>query len=174
MERKLVLYIAMSLDGYIAAENDDLSFLSAVEQEGEDYGYAEFINSIDTIILGRKTYDKVISMGHPYPMHGEKVYVITRSEKPSVGSVEFYSGDLAKLVDLLKEQPGKNIFCDGGAEIVNLFLKAGLFDEITISIIPVLLGGGVRLFQDGGVEQKLKLVSSKSFPKGLVQLHYTN
>ena len=174
MERKLVLYIAVSLDGYIAAENDDLSFLSAVEQEGEDYGYAEFINSIDTIILGRKTYDKVISMGHPYPMHGEKVSVITRSEKPSVGSVEFYSGDLERLVKLLKEQPGKNIFCDGGAEIVNLFLKAGLFDEITISIIPVLLGGGVRLFQDGGVEQKLKLVSSKSFPKGLVQLHYTN
>jgi dihydrofolate reductase len=75
---------------------------------------------------------------------------------------------------LLKQQPGKNIFCDGGAEIVNLLLKAGLFDEITISIIPVLLGSGVRLFQDGGVEQKLKLVSSKSFPKGLVQLHYTN
>jgi dihydrofolate reductase len=174
MERKLVLYIAMSLDGYIAAENDDLSFLSAVEQEGEDYGYAEFINTIDTIILGRKTYDKVISMGHPYPMHGEKVYVITRSEKPSIGSVEFYSGDLNELVGLLKQQPGKNIFCDGGAEIVNLLLKAGLFDEITISIIPVLLGSGVRLFQDGGVEQKLKLVSSKSFPKGLVQLHYTN
>jgi dihydrofolate reductase len=174
MERKLVLYIAMSLDGYIAAENDDLSFLSAVEQEGEDYGYAEFINTIDTIILGRKTYDKVISMGHPYPMHGEKVYVITRSEKPSVGSVEFYSGDLNELVGLLKQQPGKNIFCDGGAEIVNLLLKAGLFDEITISIIPVLLGSGVRLFQDGGVEQKLTLVSSKSFPKGLVQLHYTN
>jgi dihydrofolate reductase len=174
MERKLVLYIAMSLDGYIAAENDDLSFLSAVEQEGEDYGYTEFINTIDTIILGRKTYDKVISMGYPYPMHGEKVYVITRSEKPSVGSVEFYSGDLNELVGLLKQQPGKSIFCDGGAEIVNLLLKAGLFGEIIISIIPVLLGSGVRLFQDGGVEQKLKLVSSKSFPKGLVQLHYTN
>lgn len=174
MERKLVLYIAMSLDGYIAAENDDLSFLSAVEQEGEDYGYTEFINTIDTIILGRKTYDKVISMGYPYPMHGEKVYVITRSEKPSIGSVEFYSGDLNELVGLLKQQPGKNIFCDGGADIVNLLLKAGLFDEITISIIPVLLGSGVRLFQGGGVEQKLKLVSSKSFPKGLVQLHYTN
>jgi dihydrofolate reductase len=89
MERKLVLYIAMSLDGYIAAENDDLSFLSAVEQEGEDYGYAEFINTIDTIILGRKTYDKVISMGHPYPMHGEKVYVITRSEKPWLVRLNF-------------------------------------------------------------------------------------
>ena len=172
MERKLVLYIAMSLDGYIAAENDDLTFLSAVEQEGEDYGYAEFIKTIDTIILGRKTYDKVISMGYPYPMHGEKVYVITRSERPSVDSVEFYSGDLSELVGSLKQQPGKNIFCDGGAEIVNELLKAGLFDEITISLIPVLLGGGVRLFKDGFGAQNLTLVSSKSFPKGLVQLHY--
>lgn len=173
MNRKLVLYIAMSLDGYIAAENDDLTFLASVEQEGEDYGYAEFIKTIDTIILGRKTYDKVISMGYPYPMHGEKVYVITRSERPSIGSVEFYTGDLGELANHLKHDAGKNVFCDGGAEIVNELLRAGVFDEITISIIPVLLGGGVRLFNEGFNTQNLKLVSSKSFPKGLVQLHYT-
>lgn len=174
MERKLVLYIAMSLDGYIAAENDDLTFLAAVEQEGEDYGYGEFMKTIDTIVLGRKTYDKVISMGYPYPANGEKVYVITRSERPSVDSVEFYSGDLSELVASLKQQLGKNIFCDGGAEIVNELLKAGLFDEITISVIPVLLGGGVRLFKEGFATQNLTLVSSQSFPKGLVQLHYRN
>lgn len=172
MERKLLLYIAMSLDGYIAGANDDLGFLSSVEQEGEDYGYAKFIDTIDTIILGRKTYDKVISMGHPYPMHGEKVYVITRSERPPIGSVEFYTGNLAELVSRLKQQPGKNLFCDGGAEIVNELLKAGLFDEIIISTIPVLLGGGIRLFKAGFNLRNLTLVSSKSFPKGLVQLHY--
>ncbi len=174
MERKLLLYIATSLDGYIAGENDDLSFLEVVEQEGEDYGYAEFINTVDTIVLGRKTYDKIISIGFPYPANIEKIYVITRSARPADGRVEFYTGDPVQLINDLKKQPGKHIFCDGGAEIVNQLLKAGLFDEYTVSIIPVLLGGGVRLFKDGWDTRNLTLIAAKSFPKGLVQLYYRN
>ena len=173
-KRKLVLFIASSLDGYIAQPNDDLSFLKMVEKEGEDYGYAEFTTTIDTIILGRRTYDWVLrEIGSSHYDNGERdVYVITRTEKPGVGRTTFYTSSLPELVGQLKSKEGKNIYCDGGAEIVNELLKNDLIDEIVISIIPILVGDGIRLFKDGRPEQKLELVSTKAFETGLTQLHY--
>lgn len=172
--RKLFIYIATSLDGYIAKPNDDLSFLKLVEKEGEDYGYAAFTSIIDTIILGRKTYDWVLkSIGTSHYDNGERdVYVITRTERPNVGKTIFYTGDLSELVKQLKSKEGKHIYCDGGAEVINELLKADLIDEMIISVIPVLLGNGTRLFKDGRTEQQLELVNTKSFDTGLVQLHY--
>lgn len=172
MSRKLILYIATSVDGYIAQPNDDLSFLSMVEQEGEDYGYNEFIKTIDTVILGRKTYEKVLSMGVGFPHTDKSTYVITRTPRAETGSVKFFTGNLETLINELKSQNGKNIFCDGGAEVVNELMKKNLIDEFVISIIPVYVGNGIRLFNDGRPELKLELVSSKQFEKGLVQLHY--
>ena len=171
-ERKVILYIATSLDGYIAKPNDDLGFLSIVEQEGQDYGYADFVESVDTVIVGRKTYDKVISMGFDFPYADKHTYIITRTPKPNIGSVKFYIDNLKSLVDKLKSENGKNIFCDGGAEIVNELLKDDLIDEFIISVIPILVGNGTKLFKDGRPEQKLELVSTKQFDKGLTQLHY--
>lgn len=173
MSRKLVLYISASLDGYIATKDEDLDFLSLVAQEGEDYGYGEFIKSVDAVIIGRKTYEKVISMGFDYPHVDKDVYIITRTPRPGIGTFKFYTEDLIQLVRELKKKSGKNIYCDGGAEIVQKLLEHDLIDEIILSIIPVLLGGGIRLFQDGRPLQKLKLLSSKQFEKGLVQLHYS-
>lgn len=172
--RTLTIYIATSLDGYIAKPNDDLSFLKLVEKEGEDYGYAEFTATIDTIILGRKTYDWVLKeIGSSHYDNGDRnVYVITRTEKPSVGKTTFYTGDLTELVQQLKSQSGKNIYCDGGAEIINELLKKDLIDEMIISVIPVLLGNGTRLFKDGRPEQQLELVNAKTFETGLIQMHY--
>ena len=170
--RNLILYIATSLDGYIAKPNDDLSFLSIVEQEGQDYGNADFIKTVDAVIVGRKTYEKVISMGYDFPHADKNAYIITRTPRPNIGSVKFYTGDLKSLIDRLKSEDGKNIFCDGGAEIVNELLKDDLIDEFIISIIPILVGNGTKLFKDGRPEQKLELVSVKSFDKGLTQLHY--
>jgi len=172
MKRKVILYIATSLDGYIAKPNDDLGFLSIVEQEGQDYGYADFIKTVDTVILGRKTYDKVISMGFDFPHTDKNAYILTRTPRPDIGSLKFYTGDLKSLVAKLKLEKGKNIFCDGGAEIVNELLKDGLIDEFIISVIPILVGNGTKLFKDDRPEQKLELVSVKSFEKGLTQLHY--
>lgn len=172
--RKLTIYIATSLDGFIAKPNDDLSFLKLVEKEGEDYGYAEFTATIDTIILGRKTYDWVLKeIGSSHYDNGDRnVYVITRTEKPSVGKTTFYTGDLTELVQQLKSQNGKNIYCDGGAEIINELLKKDLTDEMIISVIPVLLGNGTRLFKEDRPEQLLELVSTKTFETGLIQMHY--
>lgn len=170
--RKLILYIAMSLDGFIADENENLDFLGLVEKEGEDYGYAAFTQSVDTVIIGRKTFDKVKEMGFDYPHTDKKVYIISRSKKPSMGAFEYYTGDLASLVHKLKSEPGKNMYCDGGAEIANALLQMNLLDEIIISVIPVLLGGGVRLFQNHPTPHTLTLLNAQSYEKGLVQLHY--
>lgn len=172
--RKLSLYIATSVDGYIAGPNDDLSFLRMVEKEGEDYGYVAFTATVDTIILGRKTYDWVqreIGTSH-YDNGNRDVYVITRTARPDTGRTKFYTGDLCGLVQQLKNSSGKDIYCDGGAEIVNELLKHDLIDELIISVVPVLVGSGTRLFKDGRPEQMLELLESKAFDTGLVQLKY--
>lgn len=172
--RKLYIYIASSLDGYIAKQNDDLSFLKAVEKEGEDYGYAAFISNIDTIIIGRKTYDWVLKeIGSSHYDNGERdVYVMTRTERPGNGKTKFYSGNPAELVRRLKSEPGKDIHCDGGAEIINELMKHDLIDQYIISIIPVMLGNGTKLFKDGRPEHAIEFVETKAFDTGLTQLHY--
>jgi dihydrofolate reductase len=172
--RKISLFIAMSLDGYIAKPNDDLSFLKLVEKEGEDYGYAEFMETIDTLIIGRKTYDYVLKeIGSTHYDNGKRdVYVMTRTERPPVGRTIFYTGNLPDLVARLKSEKGKNIYCDGGAEIINELMKQDLIDEFIISVIPVFLGGGTRLFKDGRPEQSLEFITAKTFETDLIQLHY--
>jgi len=172
MNRKLCLFIAMSLDGFIAKSDGDISFLNQVELESEDYGYSEFINTVDTVILGRKTYDKVLSMGVENPYGNRDVYIMTRTPRENSDKFTFCSVDLKHLVITLKRKSGKNIYCDGGAEIIQQLLKADLVDEMTISIIPVLLGEGIRLFDGNYHEQNLQLTECKNFKKGLVQLHY--
>lgn len=172
--RKISLFIAMSLDGYIAKPNDDLSFLKMVEKEGEDYGYAEFTAKIDTIIIGRRTYDYVLKeIGASHYDNGQRdIYVITRTERPQVSRTTFYTGNLTELVVRLKSESGKNIYCDGGAEVINELLKHDLIDKFIISVIPVLLGNGTRLFKDGRPEQSLEFITAKTFETGLTQLHY--
>jgi dihydrofolate reductase len=148
--------------------------LKIVEKEGEDYGYAEFTARIDTIIIGRKTYDYVLKeIGASHYDNGQRdIYVITRTERPQVGRTTFYTGNLTELVDRLKSESGKNIYCDGGAEVINELLKHDLIDEFIISVIPVLLGNGTRLFKDGRPEQILEFITTKTFETGLTQLHY--
>jgi dihydrofolate reductase len=171
-KRKVILYIAMSLDGFIAGYDDDLGFLSMVEKEGEDYGYQDFISDIDTVIMGRKTFDKVLSFGFGNPHPEKELFVISRKSRPPVSTEKYYSGSLAELIHHLKAAEGKHIYCDGGAEIVHELLKNKLLDEMIVSVIPVLLGDGVRLFKDKRPEQKMVLIKSTPFDTGLLQLHY--
>ena len=172
MNRKVIVFIAMSIDGFIAAQNDDLTFLSMVEKEGEDYGYNNFHRSVDTVIMGRKTYDKILSMNVPFPHTNKVCYIITRNKQLKGNDVNYYTNSLSFLVNELKEKEGKNIFIDGGAQLVQSLMKENLIDEYIISIIPTVLGAGTMLFKDGAIEQKLKLVNVHSYDTGLVQLHY--
>lgn len=172
--RKISLFIAMSLDGYIAKPNDDLGFLKLVEKEAEDYGYAAFTDTIDTIIIGRRTYDYVLKeIGQSFYDSGKRdVYVITRTQRPPVGRTIFYTGNVTGLIKKLKSEKGKNIYCDGGAELINDLLQHDLIDGFIISVVPILLGNGTRLFKDGRPEQILDFNQAKTFDTGLVQLHY--
>ena len=171
-KRKIVLYIAMSLDGFIAKPDGDISWLSLVDSPQEDYGYGDFIGGVDTVIMGRKTYEKVQSFGIEFPHKGRKCYVLSRSKAGFDENVEFYAGDIAELVTDLKNQDGKDIFVDGGAEAVNELLRLDAFDEMTISVIPILLGDGIRLFKEERPEKLLKLKSATSYQSGLVKLYY--
>lgn len=170
-ERKVVLYIAMSLDGYIAKKDGDIGFLDKFNNPPEDYGYAEFNKTVDTIIIGRKTYDKVLSFGGPW-FYKHKCYVLSSTLKNPNKNVTFYNGDVRNLIAELRTQEGKNIYCDGGAEVIKQLLNAALVDQITVSIIPVLLGDGIKLFAEGTPEQELRFVSSQSYEGGLVQVRY--
>ena len=171
--RKVFLYICMSLDGFIATNDDDLAWLSIVEKEGEDYGYADFTANIDTYIVGRKTYAKVIDMVGSFDhVKNYDCYVITRQDIPNTEQITFYNGDLVELIENIRKKEGKHIYCDGGAEIVKLLMDKDLIDEYIISVIPALLGDGKRLFKGGTEARKIELISEKKFDTGLLQLHY--
>jgi len=170
--RKVILYISMSLDGYIAREDGDISFLNAMEQPGEDYGYLEFCKTVDTVIIGRKSFDKVISMGYQYPHTDKEVFIISGARSEGSGSFKYYSGSLKDLVEDLRSQPGKDIYCDGGASVANQLMEHNLIDEFIVSVVPVMIGEGIRLFRDGRPEMKIRLTNCKKFKTGLIQLHY--
>lgn len=171
MSRKTYLYIAMSLDGYIAGENDNIDFLSAVDSPGEDYGYAEFIRNIDTVIWGRRTYDKVLSFDADFPHKDKNVYVLSSTRKGRDDRVVFFN-DLKALYENLQRQPGKDIYLDGGGGLVFEALQLQMIDHFIISVIPHLLGNGIRLFRDGRPETGIKLKKAVPYPSGLVQLWY--
>lgn len=172
--RKLMLYISMSLDGFIATKDDDISWLSMVDQEGEDYGYHAFVENIDAYIIGNATYKKVLELtGGKFPQAEQfDCYVITRTEQAPENGVTFYTQPIKQLIEELRQQSGKHIYCDGGGQIVQLLMQEELIDEYIISVIPMVLGDGKRLFRGGVPQAKLKLVESKTYEKGLVQLHY--
>lgn len=164
----------MSLDGYIATETDDLSWLSLVEKEGLDYGYGSMLERCDTYLIGRKTYDIVLGLtAGDFPQSKMfDCYVVTRQKKEAQNNITFYNGDLEELISKLKNLKGKDIYCDGGGQIVKLLMEKNLIDEYIISVIPVILGNGKRLFLGGTKPANLKLIKNESFETGLVQLHY--
>jgi dihydrofolate reductase len=173
--RKIKLYIASSLDSYIAGENGNIDWLFS----DSDYGYAKFYDSIDTILVGRKTYDQSLTF-EEYPYKGKKVYVFTRSteekeNKNVTYEVEYIDEDIPSFARLLIQQSSvekKDIWLLGGGEIVSILLNAGLVDEIILSIHPIILGKGVPLFPSIKKRVKLQLQQSIPFKSGLVQLCY--
>lgn len=169
-----ILYIAMSLDGYIATEENDLSFLEPYSDGSEDYGYYDFMENVKTIIMGRKTYDIILGFDIEFPHRKEKCYVLSNSKTGKDENVEFYNGSLPDLISSIKKEEAGDIFLDGGAEVVKEFAKQSLIDLYIITIIPVFLGSGIRLFKDGRPEQDLELIKSESYKNGVVQVWYRN
>jgi dihydrofolate reductase len=170
--RKVTLYIATSEDGFIADESGSVDFLNPMHVEGEDYGYGAFLEGIDTVVVGRKTYQSVLDMGYDYPHTECEVVVFTRTPRPALGNLTFHAGSPVERVRAMKSLPDKKgIYCEGGAEIAHQLLTAGLIDEIILSIAPTKLGRGVELFPGGGLPKGWVARMQQRFESGLVQLH---
>jgi dihydrofolate reductase len=169
--RKIVLFIATSIDGFIAGKNGDTSWLFT----NGDFGYNDFYSSIDTIVMGYNTYS-FIKQFPQFPYPDKKNYVFTRSRrKPDGNPVELILGDVVTFTKKLKKQSGKNIWLVGGGKINSILLNANLIDQMIISIHPIALGQGIKLFKDESLKKlHFKLIHHKVFERGLVQLTYEN
>jgi dihydrofolate reductase len=166
---EIVLFIASSLDGFIAAPDGSVDWLFT----DNDYGYHDFFASVDTVIMGRKTYTQILEFG-AYPYEGKKGFVLTRSHVPERDeNVTFMGENIPDLIDALRQSPGKNIWLVGGGEIIKLFVQHHWIDRIILSIHPVILGDGMPLFLPTKAQpQWLKLQWVETFDSGLVQLSY--
>ena len=167
--RKIILYSAASLDQFIARKNGELDWLFA----DQDYGYYDFLESIDTTLMGNKTYQQILTFDGEFPYKNKKNYVFSRNTSlENDGNVQFVSANITKLVAELKSQKGKDIWLIGGGEINTLFFENNWIDRIILSIHPVWLGEGLPLFPQFFQQRNLILTSSKAFESGLLQLEY--
>lgn len=169
MRAKVSVYIATSIDGYIARTDGSLDWLDIVQVEGQDYGFNEFFDSVDTIIMGRKTYDTVLTFPD-WPFATKKVIVLTHRKLDSIHGETTWAGSLSELINTLPAS--SHAYLDGG-NVISQGLREEVVDEITISRIPIILGNGRPLFEANLPEKKWKLMHSRSFSSGLSQTNYS-
>lgn len=172
---KISVFIATSIDGYIAKKNGDIEWLTTFatptgENEEKDCGFSAFFSEVNALVMGRNTYD-VVSQFDPWPYEGKRVIVLSSSLKSVCKQAELFNGDILTLMSKLTSEGVKHIYIDGGSTI-SQFLNKGLIDQLIISIIPVVLGGGIPLFSDINNDKWCRLISSRVYSNGLVQLRY--
>jgi dihydrofolate reductase len=165
--RKVILNLAVSLDGYIEGPKGEYDWCFT----DQDYGMTRFLSHIDAIFFGRKSFELVCPMGpNAYPDLAR--YVFSRTLTSAEGAI-IIKNDIKQNVGKIKRKKGKDIWLFGGAELTNTLLELGLVDELRLSVHPIILGGGKPLFKDSDERMKLKLVDTKTYSTGLVQLFYT-
>jgi len=163
---KIVLYVASSLDGYIARKNGDVDWLPS----STDSGYGAFYKSIDIVVMGKKTYDQILTFGE-YPYKGKKSYVFTRDDALTKDENVEFSTNIGEFTRKLNSYSEENVWLVGGSELVSVFLRDKLIDEIILSVIPIVLGKGIPLFQNVNQDVKLKLIKTTEYSE-LVELIY--
>lgn len=168
------VYVAVSLDGYIARKNGSIDWLSDIPNpEGSDFGFSEFINSIDAIVMGRKTFEQVLTFGEwPY---SKPVFVLSNSlsSLPDnlTGKAEIINGDPYSIIDKLNSRGFMNLYIDGGNTIQE-FISSRLIDELIITTVPVLLGEGIPLFGNNIQDQWFDYSGTEVLNNMLVKNHY--
>lgn len=172
--RKITLFIAMSLDGYIADHNNGVDWLSGQGNDSENIDvYSKFVKDIDTVMMGWNTYYQVATELSPndWVYKDFTTYVFTHRKETSSEQIRFTSEPPVSLLKKLKEKEGKGIWICGGSDIVQQLINEDMIDEYYISVIPTILGGGIRLFGKTQQEIKLKLLKSQTY-NGITDLVY--
>lgn len=173
--RRVVLYIAMSLDGYLADSAGGVDWLTGQDPAWEgDGGYSDFVQTVDTVIMGRRTYDQITTQLSPgvWPYEGLSAWVLThRSAPEAAGDIQFADLSLDRLAARLQALPGRDIWLCGGADLVRQALELDLIDELRLTIVPTLLGAGIPLFSGRKAPKLLELVSHRA-ENGMVECVY--
>jgi dihydrofolate reductase len=176
MRPRTSAFIAASVDGFIARSDDGLDWLTGGVDSGEDYGYAEHMAGTDVLLLGRRTFEKVLGF-RSWPYAGRRVIVLSTSLPRACvpealrDGVFVHAGPLADLLHGLGSAGCKSLYVDGG-RVIQSFLAAGLLDEITITRIPILIGSGIPLFAELGHDVRLEHARTRVFDNGFVQTRY--
>lgn len=169
MVNKNSVYIAMSIDGFIADKDGTVKFLDKYMVEGEDYGYGEFSKTVDTVISGNTTFKQLGAKVFKDAYKGMKMFVFTDNPGNPDGDITFTNEDINSFSKKLKG----HTWIMGGAMVVNEFLKEDLVDEIMLFIMPEMLGNGVRLFNENEFQREYKLLKTEKYESGVVMLHYS-
>jgi len=168
----IVYYVACSVDGFIGPADGSVAWLAPFEGGAEDYGYAHFFGSVDSVLLGRRTYEQSLTFGK-WPYEGKRCWVFSRQKiKSTVPGVTVTMESPPAVVKQMKSQKLRRAWLVGGGELAGAFRADGLISEYIISVIPVLLGGGIQLFGEKGAQERLTLVESQRYASGIIQLRY--
>jgi len=172
MARKIIYYVAVSADGFIARPDGAVDWLERKRPKG-NYGMGQFYQSVDTCLFGSKTYQLAVKHGMKDGCPGKKTYVFSRRLKPPRGAkVEMVTEGVKRFASRLRKQKGKHIWLMGGAELAASFFDAGELDELVIHVVPVLIGEGIPLLAARHRNVPLRLLRSKQFPDGVILQHY--
>ena len=172
---KVILYIATSLDGFIARPDGNLDWLTSFPQpKSGDYGYNDLLNSISTIVMGRKTYDEILAFGIEWPYTEYNTYVVTKNKsyKTTTPNTFTLNENLGTFVKSIKDKSEKDIWLVGGGSLVTAFINENILDKMIISKVPVLLGEGIPLFAHKPKETSWELKNTQAFDTGIVNLTY--
>ena len=174
-DRKIIVYIATSADGYIARSDGSVDWLNRPRTAG-DYGMSEFFKTIDTILFGRKTYDFTLAFSKKGKVSSKskiKSYVFTHNPPADAApGIEFVNEPVKQFAERLRATPGKDIWMMGGGEVIASFLDAAELDEFIVHVIPTFIGEGIPLIAPRHRHTPLGLLGVQQFPNGVVQLHY--
>lgn len=170
--RKIIVNAGTSADGFIARPDGDIDWSTSRPKPAGFYGMSDFTKSIDAKILGRKTFEKSLTMGAKFDGKTSTYVITSRRSTQQVPGVEFISEPIASFADRVRALPGRNIWMMGGGGVIASFLDAGAIDELIITVAPVLIGEGIPLIAPRHRHVQLQLLSSRPFDDGVVQLHY--
>ena len=164
-------FLGISIDGCIAGENGDLSWLAELAPDSPDAtGYTALMEQVDTLLIGRTTYDAVLGF-EPWPYAGKRVVVLSHRDFAPRHGEQRREGGVRAVLEGLAEEGCRHVYLDGGA-VIRAGLREGVIDSLTLSVLPVVLGRGVRLFEDGLPRSGWRLDGTRQLPSGVVQLRY--